>query len=452
MSEEPGLCRACLIVNNRKKLITCHRCEHVYHRSCVGLSARQADGIPRWTCPGCLGRVGEPILPESDREVDLVEYISKCRTSHRALKIIPKGAAFCAADALQKLLDGAIQVKSRLAWGKLLSFGFMGIRQPMPNTESDGHGVSLTTRVKRQLAAFMDEDSLIAPVGGAQTKELTNEVRLGKSVASKFADGDIKGAVRLLASSDDVAPQNGQTLGLLQQKHPSAPVDLSLPEPPEDDFAPAVASVEDIRKALASFGPGSAGGPDGLRPSHLKALTSRKTAEAGERLLASLAEFVNLILRGEVPEFARQIFYGATLCALAKKDGSIRPIAVGCTLRRLATKVGARPLAVQIGESLRPVQLGYSTKGGCEAAAHAARSYLGGASHRRVIFKVDMANAFNSLRRDVFLAAARERAQSLYGMLWQAYSGPTSLFFGESTLVWASGIQHVHSFGSALFS
>ena len=170
------------------------------------------------------------------------------------------------------------------------------------------------------------------------------------------------------------------------------------------------------------------------------------------RLLTSLAEFVNLILRGEVPEFVRQIFYGATLCALGKKDGGVRPIAVGCTLRRLAAKVGARPLSTQLGDSLRPVQLGYSTKGGCEAAAHAARKYLVGASHRRVIFKVDMANAFNSLRRDVFLSAARGRAQSLYRMLWQAYSEPTSLFFGESTLVSATGIQQGDPFGPALFS
>ena len=58
------------------------------------------------------------------------------------------------------------------------------------------------------------------------------------------------------------------------------------------------------------------------------------------------------------------------------------------------------------------MQLVYSTKGGCEAAAHAARRYIEDAQHRWVVFKIDMVNAFNSLRRDVFLAAARERARS----------------------------------------
>ena len=55
------------------------------------------------------------------------------------------------------------------------------------------------------------------------------------------------------------------------------------------------------------------------------------------------------------------------------------------------------------------MQLGYFTKDDCEAAVHAARKYLEGAQHRRVVFKIDMVNAFSSLRRDVFRTAARER-------------------------------------------
>ena len=72
--------------------------------------------------------------------------------------------------------------------------------------------------------------------------------------------------------------------------------------------------------------------------------------------------------------------------------------------------------------------------------------------HRRVIFKVDMANAFSSLRRDVLLAAARERAQALYRLLWEAYSGPTTIFYGNTNLVSATGIQQEDPFGPALFS
>ena len=55
---------------------------------------------------------------------------------------------------------------------------------------------------------------------------------------------------------------------------------------------------------------------------------------------------------------------------LGKKDGGIWPIAVGSTFRRLSVKVGSKPVVWALGEELRPVQLGVSTSGGCEAAAH----------------------------------------------------------------------------------
>jgi hypothetical protein len=96
--------------------------------------------------------------------------------------------------------------------------------------------------------------------------------------------------------------------------------------------------------------------------------------------------------------------------------------------------------------------MGYSTRGGCEAAAHAARRYLGDTSGRRVLFKVDMANAFNTIRRDVILTAARTKAAGIYRMLWQAYSEPSTLFYGDTWLVSATGIQQGDPFGPALFS
>ena len=99
--------------------------------------------------------------------------------------------------------------------------------------------------------------------------------------------------------------------------NPPSPDDLDLPAPPNDEYpSDTIASVEDVSKAISSFGKGSAGGPDGLRPSHLKAPTSRNAAEAGVRILASLTEFGNPVLGGGVPEFAREIFYGETLTAL----------------------------------------------------------------------------------------------------------------------------------------
>ena len=85
------------------------------------------------------------------------------------------------------------------------------------------------------------------------------------------------------------------------------------------------------------------------------------------------------------------------------------------TLRRLGIKVAAKSCSAAIGEARRSVRLGVSSKSRCEAAAHAVCSYLREVLHMRVMFKVDKANnAFNILRRDVFLSEARDRAQALY--------------------------------------
>ena len=57
-------------------------------------------------------------------------------------------------------------------------------------------------------------------------------------------------------------------------------------------------------------------------------------------LLDCLMDFCNnVIFQGLVPTWMCPLFYGATLIALSKSDGGVRPIAVGMTLRRLAAKI-----------------------------------------------------------------------------------------------------------------
>ena len=188
------------------------------------------------------------------------------------------------------------------------------------------------------------------------------------------------------------------------------------------------------------------------KESHLRSLVAHGSAEAGARLLSTLTDLVNVMLRGEVPQFAVPVLYGANECGIRKKDGGIRPIAVGSSLRRLAVKVGSRPIVQALGEELRPVRLGVSTRGGCEAAAHAARRYARDCRHRRVLMKIVMRNAFNSLRRDSFLSVARVRTPGLYSLLWQAYSSPTRLFFGEEGFASETGIQQGDPIGPELFA
>lgn len=81
------------------------------------------------------------------------------------------------------------------------------------------------------------------------------------------------------------------------------------------------------------------------------------------------------MMKEKVPPKIVQAIYGANLTALEKKDGAVRPIAVGTTLRRLAAKIVSRGIRKPVGEVLRPVLLGCSTRGGCEGIVHIVRQF-----------------------------------------------------------------------------
>ena len=64
-----------------------------------------------------------------------------------------------------------------------------------------------------------------------------------------------------------------------------------------------------------------------------------------------------------MPEEIRPVFFGAILVALEKKSGGVRPITVGCTLRRLVAKVACFSVVDEMAELLSPRQLGYGVRG-----------------------------------------------------------------------------------------
>ena len=107
-----------------------------------------------------------------------------------------------------------------------------------------------------------------------------------------------------------------------------------------------------------SFPNGSAGGPCGLRPQHLKDLIGPSANIGGQLLLTALTSFTNLVLNGHTPASIHPSFFGASLLALEKRGGGVRPIAVGSTLRRLVAKVACGMDRPDMTDLLAPCQLG----------------------------------------------------------------------------------------------
>ena len=92
-------------------------------------------------------------------------------------------------------------------------------------------------------------------------------------------------------------------------------------------------------KCLRTFPASSTDGTDGFTAQHLRDILA---GALDEKLLNTVTNFVNVLLHGELSLPVSEIFFGGRLVALDKKDGGVRPIAVGYTLRRLAAKCVTR--------------------------------------------------------------------------------------------------------------
>ena len=194
-------------------------------------------------------------------------------------------------------------------------------------------------------------------------------------VHRKLSLGHVSAAIRVMASDDDILDVTPEVHRALRPKNPGAHADADLPPFPSDinGFS---ASENDVVIIHRHFAVGSSGGIDGLQSAHLRDITSNSTAKAGQHMIRSLAELVNRLLNADVSDHARKLLFSANLTALRKKDGGIRPIAVGNLLRRLASTVGCAAVSPSLARQLSPTQIGVGIQGACDAAVHAIRRYL----------------------------------------------------------------------------
>ena len=171
----------------------------------------------------------------------------------------------------------------------------------------------------------------------------------------------------------------------------------------------------------------------------------------GPVLLRALTSLINLLLEGKMSPSIRPSFLGATLVALEKKGGGIRPTAVGCTLSRLAAKTASKQVMHDMGALLAPHQLGYGIPLGAEATVHAACIYLHNLQPDNVLLKLDFRNAFNCIRWDKMLKSVEELAPELFPFVYFVYSEPSTLFWGDKLLQSSEGVQQGDLLGPLLF-
>ena len=352
-------CVVCHLSSRGKSGLSCNRCHNYFHLSCIKprTSANTARMPPSWHCSDCLfGTVTSPDehsitgATSSEPVIDPIGVLNSAvytRQSNRVILWIPKSYRNQSASALSDIINNAHSSQTPLSWSKHFFFAIevFGI----PTQSGNNHRTSKTTQVihddlRRHL---LTSSTFIpcqlwqlnhSPSYNRRPSVIDNRKRLSQLVNRHLSVNDVPAAVRAVASDDVLCDIIPDVLERLQLKHPPAPSNIEI-IPIPTDIPSMTTSSQDIQEAMRSFSGSSGGGVDGLRPIHLQDLISKQTAEAGNRLILSLTSLVNTFLNGQISDFARILFFSTNLTVLRKKDGGIRPMAVGNILRRLASKV-----------------------------------------------------------------------------------------------------------------
>ena len=154
---------------------------------------------------------------------------------------------------------------------------------------------------------------------------------------------------------------------------------------------------------------------------------------------------------GKVPEEVAPYLCGARLHAAAKKDGGIRPIAVGNILRRLTAKCIAKKVQEKAAGLLAPHQLGVGVRGGCEAILHTVRGVLE-ADPSLLCLQADFQNAFNLVSREVGLEEVARLFPEMLAWAKTCYGHSSHLLFGSASISSECGWQQGDPLASLLFS
>ena len=183
--------------------------------------------------------------------------------------------------------------------------------------------------------------------------------------------GQFGRAAKVLAS-DGFAPVNKATLDSLKKLH--SPEDKPIVVQNFSSQAYQF-SDENVSEQLNSFSRFTAAGPSKMFPEHLLHAVQCTASDQSQIALRVLTKLVNISCRGELSEFVSQALCSASLSALLKKKGDIRPIAVGEVLRRLIAKCSPKEANLEAKELLQSLHLGVGVKGGAEAIIHLTKIF-----------------------------------------------------------------------------
>lgn len=263
---------------------TCTVCRRPISVTALGLVRLHGPVVSR--CPGSRQapiNTAQP-YPTQPRGHDAVRSASPqssgqlsdslpSRNYCKIIKRIPKNSRERAGRKLASILNAVVAINDHSSWDRLLRFGGRCLRVP---SNREGRRKSVTTALNIQIEEETDPpDSQSLGHGRSRSRTRPQDPTKGLAarVSAKLEEGDFRGAVRLACSEDSVADMSPATFAALQERHPPPHPHTAIPPPIDSANDCVAATPEAVASAIRSFPNGSAGGPDGLRPQHLKDLT-----------------------------------------------------------------------------------------------------------------------------------------------------------------------------------
>ena len=359
----------------------------------------------------------------------------------RTLKHVPKASRGLWAQALTRCLAAVVAYNSLAAWTELTMLP-KAVLGPPPRG-GRRHARASATFTSDRLTRWLNGERLelweetVWAAGKAPPPKPPDEAATLRRAEALAREGfDRKACAALL--SDGLCPTSATTARQLRALHPLA----SAPNCGPLSALPMAAyfSEEDVKRCLQSFPRDTAAGPSALRAQHLQDALSPAHSSA---FLEQLTSVVQLLSRGEAPDLVAPHLAGASLAAVPKPKGGIRPIAVGEILRRLRGKCLCAAVKEQAEKFFAPAQVGVACSLGVDSAVHTARAWTTRSSsdQSKGLIKLDFSNAFNCIDREKVLQRTRAHFPKLARWAQWCYGRHSNLVFGSYNLNSECGVQ-----------
>ena len=377
------------------------------------------------------------------------------------IKRIPKRLRLLWADVLVKALRNVLDDPGDdRRWRIMFALPKLCLRLPLRGGRKKRKAFEAEPFILKQLEMakagrwwdLWEEARQSVKVRKRQPDELSSAVEVRGRVMALIEEGRYSKAVQALDSAG-IHRLDQHIVDVLKSKHP---IGKGLPEPDGGISGDcAQFDTEEVLRALASFPVGTAPGGSRLRASYLQDAMNIPAGDADGRLSCALTGVVNLLARGVAPEGSAAWIAGAPVYPLRKKDGGVRPIAVGEVIRRLVAKCFCARFRGRGEQTFVAVgQVGVGVKGGAEAVVSAVREAVHRGNGSCCVLKVDLENAFNAVDREAVLRAVKQffpEAEAWYRL---CYGEPANLLCEGKVLPFGSaqGVQQGDPLGPLLFA